>query len=309
MKTRMKRRRRLAEPIPTVATRVDRSTAGRAANHGLVNGVVSRYRDTGVGGVRRSFGAVLLLVGLMSSAVLPAATTQAQAPVPPGGPPRWSADFVDAPPPIPDMPTAGDAPPAEATTDPITPDAVCGDWHLQGRYGDRWPAASTWWEYQCIFRVDESYWPPDICWGSLCEPSTCWGYPHNCYVLFEQRTDHFVWDGAGVVFYGQAYQIAVENGGGPSFSDALFWDGPTARWYSLVPRHVLTVSKTGVGSGVVTGSRVGSTVGTPVERATPPAPKSSSESSPTPPSPSPDGRQTARAASTTAGSGSTGTGQ
>jgi PKD domain/Fibronectin type III domain/Divergent InlB B-repeat domain len=109
-----------------------------------------------------------------------------------------------------------------------------------------------WSEYQCTVRVDESYWPPDICWGSLCEPSTCWGYPHNCYAIFEQRTDHFVWDGTGVVFYGQAYEIAVENGGGPSFSDALFWDGPTARWYSLVPRHVLTVSTSGVGSGLVT---------------------------------------------------------
>jgi hypothetical protein len=179
MKTRMKRRRRLAAPIPAVATGVDPSTAGRAANHGLVNGVVSRFRDTGVGGVLGSFGAVLVVAGLMSSAVLPAATTEAQAPVPPGGPPRWSADIVDAPPPIPGMPTAGDVPPAEAISDPITPDAVCGDWHLQGSYGDRWLAASTWWEYQCTFRVDESYWPPDSCWGSLCEPSTCWGYPHN----------------------------------------------------------------------------------------------------------------------------------
>ena len=188
----------------------------------------------------------------MISAVLPAAATQAQAPLLPGGPAPWPADLADAPPPIPDMPTAGDAPPAEAISDPITPDAVCGDWQLQGSYGDRWPTASTWWEYQCTFRVDESYWPPDDCWGSLCQPSTCWGYPHNCYAIFEQRTDHFVWDGTGVVFYGQAYEIAVENGGGPSFSDALFWDGPTARWYSLVPRHVLTVSRTGVGSGVVT---------------------------------------------------------
>ena len=60
----------------------------------------------------------------MISAALPAAATQAHAPLLPGSPPPWPADFADAPPPIPDMPTAGDAPPAEAISDPITPDAV-----------------------------------------------------------------------------------------------------------------------------------------------------------------------------------------
>ena len=120
---------------------------------------------------------------------------------------------------------------AGVIADPITPGAVCGGWQLQSNYGDRWPAASTWWEYSCTFSVEDGDGgnPPDVCWGSLCQPGTCWGWPYNCYSSLEQRTDFFVWDG-GVVFYGQAYDIWVDNGGGPSFSDSLFWDGPTATW-------------------------------------------------------------------------------
>ena len=140
-------------------------------------------------------------------------------------------------------------------------------------------------------------------------PPPVGAYPHNCYAIFEQRTDHFVWDGSGVVFYGQAYEIAVENGGGPSFSDSLFWDGPTARWYSLVPRHVLTVSKTGVGSGVVTAFPGGINCGDSCRASYPAGSEIVLEVQPDARSPSPDGRGTARAASTTAGSGSTGTGQ
>ena len=54
MNIRMKRRRRLAVPVPAVATRVDRRIAGRAPNHGLVNRIASRYRHTRAAGVRGS---------------------------------------------------------------------------------------------------------------------------------------------------------------------------------------------------------------------------------------------------------------
>ena len=252
MNTRMKRRRRLAVPVPAVATRVEPSTGGRAPNHGLVNRIVSRYRHTGVGGVRGSCGAVLLVVGLMISAVLPAAATQAQAPLPRaarrrGLPTSLTRRHQSRTCPRPATPRRPRRSPIRsrptryaATGTYRAATAIAGPPPRRGGNTNA-PSAST--------RATG----PLTSAGDLCaSPSTCWGYPHNCYAIFEQRTDHFMWDGTGVVFYGQAYEIAVENGGGPSFSDALFWDGPTARWYSLVPRHVLTVSKTGVGSGVVT---------------------------------------------------------
>ena len=224
-----------------------------ARHHRSFNRVEARYRQLRHGHGRGKLTAVFVLVGLAMSSPAAQATGQLYGPVLPGSPPPWPADFAMAPPPIPVMPMAGDAPPDYATADPINPDATCGDWHLSSSYGGRWPAASTRWEYSCTFSVaggDGGY-VPDDCWGSMCQSGTCWGWPYNCYASDEQRTDYFVWDG-GVVFYGQAFDTWLYNNGGPSFSDSLFWDGPTALWYSLVPRHVVTVYKTGAGSGVVT---------------------------------------------------------
>ena len=61
-------------------------------------------------------------------------------------------------------------------------------------------------------------------------------------------TDHFYWSGTDPVFYGQSYSNTIDY----SFTDAYWWDTSAARWYPISPRHLLTVSSQGAGSGVVT---------------------------------------------------------
>jgi PKD repeat protein len=170
------------------------------------------------------------------------------------------ADVGPAPPqPIPSMPTAGETPPAaEAIGDPITPEASCGGWYLQSNYGERWPATSSWWEYQCRYDYAEYY--PHPCSGSICE-QVCYGYPYDCYWVLETWVDFFYWDGSKAVFYGESYSYSIDDGAEyPVYSSAYWWDGPTAHWYQL-GRYSLAVSKAGSGSGEVSSSPAGISCG------------------------------------------------
>ncbi len=127
--------------------------------------------------------AVTVQLGATASSSLTPSVTQAQAAItnnPPAGP---ITDPVAAPPPIPSMPPAGvETPLADVIADPITPGATCDGWHLQNNYGDRWPAASTWWEYQCTYHT-EAY-IDSSCEGTQCNAVCIIGLL-NCPLWFE----------------------------------------------------------------------------------------------------------------------------
>jgi len=156
------------------------------------------------------------------------------------------------PPPIPALPAAGtSAPPADQIADPIKPAAACGGWQLQSNYGDRWPAASTWWEYRCSLEVAQYY---NFCPGPAC-PAFC----PDCYWDTQDWTDYFYWDGSNAVFYGQAYSDSqVFDSGDSTFSNA-WWDAATAQWYDLGPftLTVSTASTAGSGWGQVSSDPAG----------------------------------------------------
>jgi hypothetical protein len=199
----------------------------------------------------------ILLASLLTSITSAMLAVGAQAVAVPA-PPAWPipADAPAAPPPIPTLPPAGGAPPpADQITDPVTPAASCGDWYLQSAYGDRWPAASTWWEYRC---TSDHYFYYDPCVGG----GACDAFCPSCYVELWTRTDYFHWNGSDAVFHGQDYFYSfyytqVDWPPGSTFS--AWWDAPTVRWYVLGPR--LTVSREGGGSGVVTSNPAGISCG------------------------------------------------
>jgi hypothetical protein len=208
---------------------------------------------------RRRFrlASVLAVIAVAVPAVL-AGGAEARAAV--GDPPSWPiTDPVAGPPPVPGMPTAGEAPTADVIADPITVGAVCGEWQLRNQYGDRWVAGSTWWEYQCTHRVEE-YFPHPCPPVGMCE-QVCYGYPFDCFVVSEDRVDYFYWDGSDAVFYGQAYTTRVVDDNGYDQVDAFWWDGPAARWYTIAARHPLNVSAAGGGSGSVTSTPGGISCG------------------------------------------------
>jgi len=195
-----------------------------------------------------------MLLGVTASLVVAVGATQARAAVVDAAP-TWPipADARAGPPPIPDLPAATDAPPpAEQIADPVTPAAVCGGWYLQSNYGDRWPAASIWWEYRCTSDHAEYY---NTCPGPACD-----AFCPTCYWDIKEWTDYFYWDGSNAVFYGQAYSDSLVYGSGESYSSAYWWDGPTAQWYNLGP-YSLTVWKQGAGSGEVSSSPAGISCG------------------------------------------------
>ena len=164
-------------------------------------------------------------------------------------PPSWPiADVLTGPPPVAAYLPTADAtpPPAEVIADPITSGAVCTGWHLQGNYGDRWPATRTWWEYECSRHVETYFDDPNPCEGSMCQPA-CYGYPWGCYTLIDDWTDHFYWNGANAVFYGQAYAQSIDY----AAPQEHWWDATQGRWYSFRGPYLLTVSQEGAGSGVV----------------------------------------------------------
>jgi chitodextrinase len=127
-----------------------------------------------------------------------------------------TTDIPLAPPPISALPPAGEtSPPAEAISDPIQPDAVCGDWRLQSSYGDRWPAGSTWWEYQCTYTYPQ-------CSG-MCNAD--WGP----YVWVH----YFYWDGSNAVFYGEFFGDYYYNSMYSASGCSYWWDAPTSQWYLI----------------------------------------------------------------------------
>jgi hypothetical protein len=167
------------------------------------------------------------------------------------------ADVGASPPPIPALPAAGDtAPPPEAIGDPITPEAGCGDWYRQGNYADRWPAASTWWEYRC---THSDYQQTTNCVVMACDEVCVGG---GCFAEELEWTDYFYWDGSDAVFYGEFYSDSVSSASEwfPPSTSSYWWDAPTARWYDL-GRYRLTVSKDGSGSGTVSSSPTGISCG------------------------------------------------
>ena len=210
-------------------------------------------------GLRRKVAALTAV----TVAVLALGAAQAGAVVVASGP-VWPipTDAPPAPAPVPALPAAAaTAPPASEIADPITPGAVCGDWYVQGDYGDRWPGAATWWEYRCTYAHAEYYGHP--CEGPMCEDGPCWGYPWDCYTLSERWEDRFYWDGSHPVFYGQSYAYSIEDdANGYSDASVHWWDEATAQWYRIgsdppTVSNPLTVSTAGTGSGAVSSSPAG----------------------------------------------------
>jgi PKD repeat protein len=197
-----------------------------------------------------------ILISITSAAVS-VGVTGAHAAIVPAAP-VWPipADAPPGPPPITVLLAAADAaPPADRIVDPVTPTASCGGWYVQGDYGNRWHAASTWWEYRC---TSEHYFYYDPCAGG----GACDAFCPSCYVELWTRTDYFFWNGSDAVFYGQDYFYSfyyTQVDWPPPYTIEAWWDAPTARWYVLGPR--LTVSREGGGSGVVTSAPAGISCG------------------------------------------------
>ncbi len=219
----------------------------RATNQ--TDGKVAMMRLRGV--VRR-----FVLLGL-TALVLATGATQAWAVIVDAAP-TWPIppDVAVGPPPIPALPVATDeAPPAGEIADPITPAASCSGWYQQTRYGDRWPAGSTWWEYRCTY--EDTYYYTTCTGGGACN-----AFCPECYWETQEWSDYFAWGGSNAVFYGESYSYSIVSEGDlfPPYSSTAWWDGPTAQWYNLGP-YSLTVSKQGAGSGQVSSSPPGISCG------------------------------------------------
>lgn len=113
-------------------------------------------------------------------------------------------------------PATGATPPASATSDPLNPDAACSAWYVAGSYGGRWPAGSSWWEYNCS--VTGAPWCPGPACDAVYGPPPTWG-------------DYYYWDGARAVFYGQVYDTGAYYAVDPTCT--YWWDDPTQRWYPI----------------------------------------------------------------------------
>jgi PKD repeat protein len=172
----------------------------------------------------------LALLALCASVVLAVDVAQAQAVVV-GAAPIWPipADAPAGPPPIPNLPAATQAPPpGDQIADPVTAGAACGGWELQSKYGGRWPAGSSWWEYRCTSEYSFYYNP--------CTSGACPAFCPECYFEAETRTDYFYWNGSDAVFYGQDYFYTfyyTEVDYPPPSTTSGWWDAPSARWYRI----------------------------------------------------------------------------
>ena len=214
---------------------------------------------------RSRWGLGTSILVLVLAAVLGFGAGGAYAVVVDAAPGPVSSDAPGGPPPIPALPAAtGEPPPADAIADPVTSNAVCGGWHQQSNYGERWPAGSTWWEYSCSYENSQYY---DPCAGGSAGGSggyactaVCYGYPWDCYGTTEGWADYFYWDGSDAVFYGQNHSYSIDDANGNSSSSAYWWDGPTRQWYNLGP-YSLNVSKYGPGSGEVSSTPAGISCG------------------------------------------------
>jgi PKD repeat protein len=196
----------------------------------------------------------LLIATAALALMMTAGVTQAQAAVV-GANPTWPIpeDAPAGPPPISALPGASDSPPpSDQIADPVTAGTSCVDWYQQHNYGDRWSAASTWWEYRCTYENDISY---DPCSGGT---GACNGCSPDCTWETQVWTDYFYWDGANAVFYGESYSDAAESANFyfAPYSWTDWWDAPAAQWYLLGPYN-LTVFTAGPGSGSVAWSPAG----------------------------------------------------
>jgi len=154
----------------------------------------------------RSCGTIAALALVALAAGVPTAQAQITVPIP--------TDVGPAPPPLPSLPPAGpDAPPAEAIADPVTPEAVCGDWYLQSAHANTWATGSSWWEYRC-----DSHYP-------TCEPQC------NANFVASSWMDYFYWDGSKPVFYGEFYGDYYLPSQGIGSPCEYWWDAPTSQWY------------------------------------------------------------------------------
>jgi hypothetical protein len=203
--------------------------------------------------------AATVLLGATASSWLTPGVTRAEAAIT-NNPPAWPiTDPIAGPPPIPSMPPAGvETPPADVIADPITTGANCDGWQLQNNYGDRWPAASTWWEYHCTYQTEE--YVDYSCQATQCN-AYCFIGMFSCQFWFsDDRTDYFTWDGSNAVFYGQTYTNTIDDGSSYS-SNSYWWDDATAQWYSIPQLQLLTVSKVGAGTDAVTSNPAGISCG------------------------------------------------
>ena len=159
----------------------------------------------------------LAALGLVASVVLVLFVAQAAA-VTVDPAPTWPIplDAPAAPPPISDLAAAtATRPPTSDIADPITPGAVCGDWYLQTRYGDRWPTAAVWWEYRCQYE------------DPICEGACNANWSPSVWI------DYFYWDGAQPVFYGEFFgDYYWASLWGSEFCD-YWWDATTNQWYAF----------------------------------------------------------------------------
>jgi hypothetical protein len=151
-----------------------------------------------VSSTRRRLAAIGVLVVAAGSLGLAMGVAQARAVIV-DAPPTWPipAGTPAAPPPIPALPAAGDVtPPADQIADPVTTGASCGAWSQQSNYGNRWPASSVWWEYQCTL---SDYQYHDTCGGGACD-----AWCPDCWWEESDWTDYFYWNGSDAVFYGES---------------------------------------------------------------------------------------------------------
>ena len=167
--------------------------------------------------VRRQPRLFFAALGLVATSVLVLSVAQAAAVIVASAP-TWPIplDAPAAPPPIPDLGAAtGTAPPADETTDPIRPGAICGDWYLQTSYGDRWQTGSVWWEYRCRYEYP------------VCEGACDANWSPSVWI------DYFYWDGSQPVFYGEFFgDYYWASLWGSELCD-YWWDAPTDRWYAF----------------------------------------------------------------------------
>jgi hypothetical protein len=157
---------------------------------------------------KRQLLAILAMVAIAGGLALPNAVFAGVGePLPVTVPP--------APPPIPDLPAAGPTvPPAGLIGDPITPEATCGSWMLQSRYGGMWSTGQTWWEFQCVYE-----WKP------------CYTICNADWSGSQLTRDHFIYDGSAAVLIGEVTLDTYADSTYVGDFCTYWWDVPTRSWY------------------------------------------------------------------------------
>lgn len=118
--------------------------------------------------------------------------------------PRADAALDGSKPPI-TLPTpAGPTPPPTAAiVDTVEPITTCTGWELRSLYGGHWTTTATWWEYRC----EGGSW--------------------------DRWADHYYWDGARSVHYGQWWEYVAWDE--VLLSDCYWWDEAAHDWFGPYP--------------------------------------------------------------------------